>query len=153
MGVDAFWSGSAARLFALCTTVLAVKLLLLAAYAALVARRNAVGGLAEGGADGGGGEAPAPDRTPLPRRIAAARRDDLEHLALFFIVGLLFLRLGQAGAPLPELLFVPFAVASFFHSWCVLAELPRWRAVNGSICWVCLLLMAAFVVAALLRAG
>lgn len=144
--MDAFWSGPAARFFALCTTVLAAKLLLLAAYAALVSRRSAADAAQEAGDD-------AAEPAPLPVRIAAARRDDLEGLALFFVAGLLFLRLGGPGELVAQLLFAPFTVASIFASWFQVAGLRRWRALNRGIGWVCLALMTGHVISALLRAA
>jgi prostaglandin-E synthase 1 len=138
------------RTYALCTCVLALKMLFSAFYTGAQRQRSQGYVNAEDArVFGGTGTAVRGDEAPAVAHALRIQRNDLENIPAFFAVGLVYVLAG--ATPLgAAAYFWTFTAARILHTVAYLRHLQPWRAACYGVGVLCLLGMIAHVVRAAL---
>lgn len=132
------WMGDAAfRSYAVCSTILGIKLLAAASYTTIQRFRTRVF-LSEEDARTLGGEV---GEHPAVTRAIHVHRNDLENIPLFWIVGLIFVLDGASPAATAGWCWT-FTASRLAHWAVYLAALQPWRAITYTVGYVAILGMA-----------
>lgn len=125
--------------YAVCASILAVKMLLTANYTTLIRMRNK-GFVNEEDAKSFGGKAD-PVEHPAVAHALRIQRNDGENIPLFWAVGLVFV-LGGASPTAATWYCWTFTIARIVHWVAYLNHLQPWRAICYFVGYACILGMA-----------
>jgi prostaglandin-E synthase 1 len=129
--------------YAVCASILAIKMLLTGNYTSIV-RMRSKGFVNEEDAKAFGGKA---DQVEHPDVAHALRiqRNDGENIPLFWAVGLIFV-LGGASATAAWWYCWTFTIARLLHWVAYLNHLQPWRAICYFVGYLCIVGMAAQII-------
>lgn len=130
------------RLFAICSLVLAVKMMILGGSTAAVRARLKVAVNKE---DVGNSGATLSDvEHPEVARYLRAHRNDLENIPMFFAIGLVAILIGASPRGM-QICFIVFTLARVTHTVVYLKSLQPWRTLSfaiGNLCTLALGIMS-----------
>ena len=94
------------------------------------------------------GVAPLPEELPQVRRAAQAWQNDVENIAPFFALGIVYVLVGASATAAPWY-FLTFTAARFLHSYFYLSAMQPWRTVAYGIGVICLIGMSVNILSAI----
>jgi len=131
------------RTYAVCSAILAVKMLLTGNYTTLQRMRNK-GFVNKEDASAFGGT-PSEQEQPAVAHALRIQRNDLENIPLFFVIGLIYVLAG--GSPFGAAVYCwTFTIARVLHWVAYLNHLQPWRAICYFVGYLCILGMAVQIV-------
>jgi glutathione S-transferase len=145
-GMNDLMQNPAFQTYALCSAILALKMLL-SAVATTVARLRTSGYANAEDARTFGAKDPTPVETPAVAHMLRIQRNDGENIPMFFAIGLLYVLIGASpfGA---SVYFWTFTIARVLHTVTYMAHLQPWRAICYGVGVFCVLGMAAQIIGA-----
>lgn len=129
--------------YAVCSAILAIKMLLTGNYTTMMRMRNKGFVNPEDAAAFGG--APSDQEHPAVAHALRIQRNDLENIPLFWITALLFV-LSGASASAAWWYCWTFTIARLVHWVAYLNHLQPWRALCYFVGYLCILGMALQIV-------
>jgi uncharacterized MAPEG superfamily protein len=129
--------------YAICSAILAIKMLLTGTYTTLTRMRNKGFVNPEDAAAFGG--TPSEQEHPAVAHALRIQRNDLENIPLFWIMGLIFV-LSGASASAAWWYCWTFTVARLAHWIVYLNHLQPWRALFYFVGYLCILGMAIQII-------
>jgi len=129
--------------YAVCSAILAIKMLLTGTYTTLTRMRNKGFVNPEDAAAFGG--TPSEQEHPAVAHALRIQRNDLENIPLFWIMGLVFV-LSGASASAAWWYCWTFTVARLAHWIVYLNHLQPWRALFYFVGYLCILGMAIQII-------
>lgn len=137
--MEDFLANPAFRTYAVCSAILAIKMLLTGNYTTLMRMRNRGFVNPEDAAAFGG--SPSEQEHPAVAHALRIQRNDLENIPLFWIMGLLFV-LSGASASAAWWYCWTFTIARLIHWVVYLNHLQPWRALMYFVGYACIFGMA-----------
>ena len=137
--MDALMGNPAFQTYAVCSAILAIKMLLTGNYTTLVRMRNK-GFVNTEDANAFGGT-PSEQEHPAVAHALRIQRNDLENIPLFWAVGLIFV-LDGASASAAAIYCWTFTIARLVHWFVYLNHMQPWRAISYFVGYLCILGMA-----------
>lgn len=136
------------RSYAVCSAILAVKMLLSGNYTAMMRLRNK-GFVNQEDAKAFGAPSANAGEHPAVAHALRIQRNDGENIPLFFAVGFLYVLVGASpfGA---TVYFWTFTTARILHTIAYMSHLQPWRAISYGVGFFCLIGMAVQIIAAAL---
>jgi uncharacterized membrane protein YecN with MAPEG domain len=141
--MDGLMDNPAFRTYAVCSAILAVKMLLTGNYTTLQRMRNK-GFVNDEDARSFGGT-PSQQEHPAVAHALRIQRNDGENIPLFFVIGLIYV-LGGASPFAAAAYGWTFTVARLLHWVAYLNHLQPWRAICYFVGYLCILGMAVQIV-------
>lgn len=135
------------RLFAVCSAILVIKILLTANLTGILRTTRKVYATPEDYAFFG--QPPVMTRDEQIERIRRAHQNDLENILPFFAVGFLYALTGPSQS-VAWWLLVAFTVARIAHTIVYVAGLQPWRTVTFAVAQIALYIMAIIVLVSVL---
>jgi glutathione S-transferase len=138
--MDGLVANPAFQTYALCSAILAVKMLLTGNYTTLARMRNKAY-INEEDARTFGGTAAGQQEHPAVAHALRIQRNDLENIPLFFVIGLIYVL--QGASPFATAAYCwTFTIARLVHWVAYLNHLQPWRAISYFVGYLCILGMA-----------
>ena len=137
--MDVLIGNPAFQTYAVCSAILAIKMLLTGNYTTLMRMRNKGFVNAEDAKAFGGTE--SDQEHPAVAHALRIQRNDLENIPLFWAVGLVFV-LDGASASAAAAYCWTFTIARLVHWFVYLNHLQPWRAISYFVGYLCILGMA-----------
>ena len=134
---------AAFRTYAVCASLLAIKMLLTGNYTTMMRMRNK--GFVNPEDAKSFGATPAELEHPAVAHALRIQRNDLENIPLFWAVAIVFV-LGGASASAAWWYCWTFTVARFAHWIAYLNHLQPWRAIFYFVGYLCILGMAVQII-------
>jgi len=141
--MDELMTNPAFHTYAVCASILAVKMLLTGNYTTMMRMRNK-GFVNEEDARSFGGKAD-PSEHPAVAHALRIQRNDGENIPLFWAVGLVFV-LGGASASAAWWYCWTFTIARLLHWVAYLNHVQPWRAIFYFVGYLCILGMAVQII-------
>lgn len=143
--MDTIASNPAFGTWALCTAILAFKMILSAFYTAGCRLRNRGFVNPEDAAAFGAGSPPGEQEHPAVAHALRIQRNDLENIPPFFAVSLAYVLLG--ATPFGAAVYLgTFTAARVLHTLVYMAHLQPWRALCFAVGVFCMLGMISVIV-------
>jgi glutathione S-transferase len=136
-------SNPAFRTYAVCSAILAIKMLLTGNYTTLMRMRNRGFVNPEDAVAFGG--APSEQEHPAVAHALRIQRNDLENIPLFWIVGLIFVLSGSSASAAWWYCWT-FTIARLVHWVVYLNHLQPWRALAYFVGYLAILGMAVQII-------
>jgi len=141
--MDALIHDPAFQSYAVCSAILAIKMLLTGNYTSIVRVRQTAY-VNDEDAKAFGGQAQAVEQ-PAVAHALRIQRNDLENIPLFFAIGLIFV-LDGASASAAAIYCWTFTIARLAHWVMYLNHLQPWRAICYFVGYLCILGMAIQII-------
>ncbi len=141
--MDELMQSSAFQTYAVCSAILAIKMLLSGNHTSVVRRRNKGFVNAEDAKSFGG--TPSEQEHPAVAHALRIERNDLENIPLFFAIGLIFV-LGGASASAAWWYCWTFTIARLIHWVAYINHLQPWRAICYFVGYLCIFGMAVQII-------
>ena len=141
--MDELMQNPAFQSFAVCSAILAIKMLLTGNYTTVQRMRNKGFVNAEDARSFGG--TPSEQEHPAVAHALRIQRNDLENIPLFFAIGLIFV-LNGASPTAAWWYSWTFTIARLVHWVAYLNHLQPWRAICYFVGYLCILGMAAQII-------
>lgn len=148
--MEAFLANPAFRTYALCTAILALKMLLSGLYTGIQrTKHQAYINPEDARAFGKGGVAAGTEEAPAVAHALRIQRNDTENIPAFFAVGLVYVLLG--ATPRGAFIYLwTFTIARVAHTFLYTYNIQPWRAVCYGIGALCMIGMIVQIIAATL---
>ncbi|MBM4269071.1 MAG: MAPEG family protein [Deltaproteobacteria bacterium] len=141
--MDGLLADPAFQTYAVCTSILAIKMLLTGNYTAVMRVRNRGFVNPEDAKTFGGGS--SEQEHPAVAHALRIQRNDLENIPLFWAVGLVFVLNGASPSAAWWYCWT-FTIARLGHWLAYLNHLQPWRAIFYGIGYACVLGMAIQII-------
>lgn len=137
--MDVLIDNPAFHTYAVCSAILAIKMLLTGNYTTMQRMRNKAF-VNEEDAKTLGGQA-KPEEHPAVAHALRIQRNDLENIPLFFVIGLIYVLDGASASGAAAYCWT-FTIARLVHWTVYLNHLQPWRAICYFTGYLCILGMA-----------
>jgi glutathione S-transferase len=115
--------------YALCSSILALKLFWSSVYSGIQRQRNQGYTNPEDARVFGGGAEAAPIEAPAVAHALRIQRNDAENLPAFFAIGLIFVLSGASPASAAAYLWT-FTISRLLHTFFYTNQMQPWRALS-----------------------
>lgn len=144
--MDVLVNNPAFKTYALCSAILALKMILSAVYTAVTRARRAGYVNPEDAAVFGKGATAAEVERPAVAHALRIQRNDLENIPAFFAIGLIYVLLGASPFGAAVYLWT-FTIARVLHTLVYMGHLQPWRAITYFVGVACMIGMIAQIIA------